>query len=61
MNENQIESLERASPLMVKTKKSFRSGFHFGNEDRRKKYLGETSGFQGGHSLQGLWALPGRR
>jgi len=58
---NDNDFLERAAPLMMKAKKSFHSAFHGGNEDRRKKYLGEGTNFQGGHSLQGLWAMPGRR
>ncbi len=60
-NNNEHEFLERGSPFMIKAKKSFRSGFHFGNENRRKKFLGEATNFQGGHGLQGLWAMPGRR
>lgn len=38
-----------------------KKAFHYGMEERRKKYLGEPLNFQGGHSLQGLWAMPGRR
>jgi hypothetical protein len=59
---NGNEFLERALPLIIKSKKSFRNGFHSGDEERKKKYLGESSPYQGGHnSFQGLWALPGRR
>jgi len=59
---NDNELLERALPLMFKSKKSFRNGYHSGDEERKKKYLGESSHYQGGgHNLQGLWAMPGRR
>lgn len=58
---NESDSVERASPWTMKAKKSLRRGYFFGNEQRRKKYLGESGGFHGGHSLQGLWAMPGRR
>ncbi|CAF1626296.1 unnamed protein product [Rotaria magnacalcarata] len=52
---------ERSNPLVLKTKKALRNGYYFGNEERRKKYLGESGNFHGGHNLQGLWAMPGRR
>ena len=61
MESNESDLLERAIPLPMRLKKAFRSGYHFGNEDRHKKYLGESASFKGGHSLQGLWAMPGRR
>jgi hypothetical protein len=54
-NNNDHELVERAIPLFIKSKKSFRSGTDSGNEERWKKYLSD------GHSLQGLWAMPGRR
>ncbi|CAF3305723.1 unnamed protein product [Rotaria socialis] len=53
--------VERSNPLTLKTKKALRSGLYFGNEERRNKYFGEAGNFHGGHSLQGLWAMPGRR
>jgi hypothetical protein len=53
--------MERAIPLILKAKKSIRGGIHNGYEHRRKKYLGEGNNLQGGRSLQGLWAMPGRR
>ncbi len=54
--------MEKDTPLIVRMKKPYRNNYHFGNEDRRKKYLSEPSNFQGGHGgLQGLWAMPGRR
>lgn len=60
-NLDDMDLIERDTYGSLRAKKAFRSGFHFGNEDRRKKYLGESNNFQGGHSLQGLWAMPGRR
>jgi hypothetical protein len=50
--------MERAIPLIMKAKKSIH---HHTYDDRRKKYLGEATKLQGGRSLQGLWAMPGRR
>ncbi len=64
-NENNNNSdnglVERTIPWTMKAKKAYHIGSHFGSEQRRKKYLGEPSNYQGGHSLQGLWAMPGRR
>jgi hypothetical protein len=55
---NEYEFMERAIPLIMKAKKSIH---HHTYDDRRKKYLGEATKLQGGRSLQGLWAMPGRR
>jgi hypothetical protein len=60
-NNHDNELFERATPSLMKSKKLFRTGFRLGGEDRPKKYLGDTTKFQGGRSLQGLWAMPGRR
>ncbi|UJR09660.1 hypothetical protein I4U23_013894 [Adineta vaga] len=49
--------VDRSVAWPMKAKKAY----HYGIEERRKKYLGEPANFQGGHSLQGLWAMPGRR
>ena len=61
MNLDDMDMIERDSYAPIRERKAYRSGYHFGSEDRRKKYLGESNNFQGGHSLQGLWAMPGRR
>ncbi|CAF2719415.1 unnamed protein product [Rotaria sp. Silwood2] len=58
-NDNDVG--ERVGPLTMKAKKALHGGYPFGSEERRKKYLGESTNFHGGHSLQGLWAMPGRR
>ena len=59
---NHLDLMERAViPLFMKGKKSMRSGSHHSHEDRREKFLGEATKLQGGRSLQGLWAMPGRR
>ncbi|CAF0917552.1 unnamed protein product [Rotaria sordida] len=58
-NDNDIA--DRANLLTMKAKKALHGNYPFGGEERRKKYLGESANFHGGHSLQGLWAMPGRR
>ncbi|CAF1244049.1 unnamed protein product [Adineta steineri] len=60
-NNNDHIFAERAIPWAMKAKKAYRAGSRFDGEERRKKYLGEPVNYQGGHSLQGLWAMPGRR
>ena len=60
-NDEHAGLAERAVPWTMKAKKAYHVGSHFGNEERRKKYLGEPVNYEGGHSLQGLWAMPGRR
>jgi hypothetical protein len=58
---NDKDLFDRTGSTSIRVKKAFRNGYQFGNEERRKKFLGESASFQGGHSLQGLWAMPGRR
>jgi hypothetical protein len=59
INENAL--LEKFLPVTYKVKKALHSGYHLNNEERRKKFLSDSSNLQGGHGLQGLWAMPGRR
>ena len=59
-----LSELSDSEPFLVpsiRIKKAFTNGHRFSSEERRKKYFGDSTGFQGGHSLQGLWAMPGRR
>jgi len=58
---NESDLLNKFLPITFKEKKAIRHGHHYNNEERRKKFLTESTNFQGGHSLQGLWMMPGRR
>lgn len=56
-----LDLAERSPMMKLKIKKALRSGYFLGNDARLKKYFGESSNFRNGHSIQGLWAMPGRR
>jgi hypothetical protein len=59
---DRFEFMERAAiPLFMKARKTMRSGSHHSHEDLREKLFGEATKLQGGRSLHGLWAMPGRR
>ena len=59
MNENDL--LDRFLPVDYKVKKALRDTVRFGTDGRRKKFLSDSTNLHGGHGLQGLWAMPGRR
>lgn len=48
-------------PLLLKAKKLPHGVSNNLYEELRKKYLGEATNHHSGRSLQGLWAMPGRR
>lgn len=65
---NAVEDLQEKNlidndsiPSNLRLKKTLNYFYHFTPEDRRKKFLRESTNFQGGQSLQGLWLMPGRR
>lgn len=60
-NIHESDLLQKSVPATYKAKKSLRQNSHLGNEERKKKYLTDLTNSQDGHSLQGLWFIPGRR
>ena len=58
---NEADVLDRFLPISYKINKEAQNDAHAGSVERRKKFLGDSNSLQGGHSLQGLWAMPGRR
>jgi len=57
-NSNTIKEsdlLDKFLPTIYRAKHVLQRSSHFGNQERMKKFLHDSS------NLQGLWALPGRR
>ena len=60
-NVNELDLLDRFLPVIYKGKTPVHHGDYSAQEERSKKFLAESANLQGDHSLQGLWAMPGRR
>lgn len=53
--------LQRSNPVGEQIKDAPADSFVENDHERSKKFFGESGHGQVSHSLQGLWAMPGRR
>lgn len=63
-NSNHIHEsdlLDKFLPITYKPRKALRKISRLIDEERKKKFSSESANLQDTHSLQGLWAMPGRR
>ena len=59
---DRLRLLQRSNPIHEQIHEGLHAAsFADPEQERSKKFLGESAHAQGGHSLQGLWAMPGRR
>ncbi len=54
-NVKESDFLDKFLPVTYRAKNALHGNVHSGDQDRRKKFLSDST------NIQGLWAMPGRR